>query len=225
MTWWGEGFGEKSRDPTRKFQFLIEMGNGGYMLSAKSVSKPKVNIEPKEYRMINHYYSYPGIAKWDPITITLVDIGNFVQTLRDDKRTASTGDDGLILSYPSTSNALWEMLLSSGYSTPGGSAGSSQRAKSISSPEKASTIANSFGNHLYIYQLDADAKVIEWWDLRNPIITKISWGDLDYGDDGLVEYTLDVKYDWAELLDGKDLKLTGRRLVNNNVPPAGPNSQ
>ena len=64
MTWWGEGFDKNSRDPTRKFQFLIEMGNGGRMLSAKSVSKPKVNIETKEYRMINHHYSYPPLHTW-----------------------------------------------------------------------------------------------------------------------------------------------------------------
>jgi hypothetical protein len=214
MTWWGEVFGAGKRDPTRKFQFLIEMGNGGRMLSAKSVSKPKVNIETKEYRMINHHYSYPGIAKWDPITITLVDIGNFSQTLKRDQRTSNAADDEIKKSTISTAEGLWEMLLSSGYSTPGGSSGNSQRAKSISSPEKASTIDNSFGKYLYIYQLDADANILEKWELKNPIITKISWGDLDYGDDGLVEYTLDVKYDWAELLTG-----------DNNKPLAGPGSK
>ena len=31
------------------------------------------------------------------------------------------------------------------------------------------------------------------------MITKISWGDLDYGSNDLVEYTLDVAYDWAQL--------------------------
>ena len=44
-----------------------------------------------------------------------------------------------------------------------------------------------------------DAKVIEEWEIINPIITNISWGDLDYGSDDLVECTLDIKYDWAEL--------------------------
>ena len=33
------------------------------------------------------------------------------------------------------------------------------------------------------------------------MITKISWGDLDYGDDALVEYSLDIAYDWAELTE------------------------
>ena len=39
----------------------------------------------------------------------------------------------------------------------------------------------------------------ETWELKNPIITRISWGELDYGDDGLVEYVLDIKYDYAIL--------------------------
>ena len=36
------------------------------------------------------------------------------------------------------------------------------------------------------------------WTLYNPIITKIQWGDLDYGDDAMVECTLEIAYDWAE---------------------------
>lgn len=213
MTWWGEPFGTgsvggmpASFDLKRKSRFLIETGHG-IMFSAKSVGKPKVTIESKEYRMINHYYSYPGIAKWDPITITMVDTGGFSQLYKDDKRTTNTADDTLSQGGPpnptksltQTSHGLWEMLLASGYSTPNGIAGISQRAKSISSPEKASTIDNSFGTFMLIKQIDANGETIEEWKLHNPIITKISWGDLDYGDDGAVEFSIDVKYDWAEL--------------------------
>ena len=211
MTWWGEEFGIGTRDPTRKNRFLISTGvagPSGYLFSAKSVSKPKVSIETKEYRMINHFYSYPGIAKWEPITITLVDIGSFALSFADDNSTSDPEDD-TPLSTPesSTAAALWEMLLASGYSTPDGSTGSSQRAKSISSPEKASTIDNSFGKSLEILQIDSNGRTIERWTLYNPIITKISWGDLDYGDDGLVEYSIDVKYDWAVL----DATVTARQ--------------
>ena len=50
-----------------------------------------------------------------------------------------------------------------------------------------------------IMQLNPEGVAIETWTIYNPIITKISWGDLDYGDDSLVEYSLDITYDWAEL--------------------------
>lgn len=206
MTWWGEFLDATSKDPKRKNRFLIEFGNveNGYLLDAKSVSKPKVNIESKEYRMINHFYSYPGIAKWDPITITLVDNGNFTQNY---KQRVNEDDDAesaeqKVITVNKTSDVLWEMLLAAGYSTPNGKSGISQRAKSISSPSKASTISNSFGEYIKIYQIDSNGKKTESWELYNPIITKISWGDLDYGDDGLVEYSLDIKYDWAVLFDG-----------------------
>ena len=110
----------------------------------------------------------------------------------------------------------------------------------ITTPEKASTIANSFGDGLYgksnyrdsnpsvnnrtirIQQIDfgpalgvemepskTQAKVIEEWEIINPITTNISWGDLDYGSDDLVDCTLDIKYDWAEYNKGGGQPLTG----------------
>lgn len=214
MTWWSIS----STEPTRKNRFLLKFGSvsENNVLSAKSVSKPKVNIETKEYRMINHYYSYPGIAKWDPITITLVDIGSFDQKFTFDKRTADAADDTNKKDLTSTANALWEMLLASGYSTPSGDTGSSQRAKSISSPEKASTIDNSFGKLLEIHQINSNGQTIEKWVLHNPIITKVSWGDLDYGDDGLVEYSIDVKYDWAVLEQLTNERATTFETDGNN---------
>ena len=84
-----------------------------------------------------------------------------------------------------------------------------RRLAKVVSPEKAAMIDRSFGSsqtatngvQLRIIQLNADGNETEQWLIYNPIITKISWGELDYGDDGLVEYTLDVAYDWAELIE------------------------
>ena len=111
-----------------------------------------------------------------------------------------------------------------GYPPPNGEASLSSRAKSISSPEKAATMDISFGKYVKIHQLSPDGTRFirtvttladgtkkefledtglldstETWELKNPIITRISWGELDYGDDGLVEYVLDIKYDYAIL--------------------------
>ena len=36
-------------------------------------TKPSVSIEDKQYQLINQYYYYPGIAKWEPIEIKFVD--------------------------------------------------------------------------------------------------------------------------------------------------------
>ena len=207
MTWFGTVLEKGSFQPKQKNRFMVQMGVGGNLVSVKSVGKPIATVESKQYRMINHYYNYPGIVKWEPITITFVDIKRFGA---DANIEDSFKDKG----FPSptermTSHALWEMLLSSGYTPPSGQTSKSSRAPSISSPEKASTIHHSFGNMLKIHQLHPDGtefkeeknqgtlKSVETWELHNPIITKITWGELDYGDDSLVEYSLEVTYDWA----------------------------
>ena len=221
--------------PKTKSRFIVSFGTGFFLPNVKSVTKPSVEIGSKEYRLMNHYFNYPGLVKWQPIKITFVDMN---------------GAGGEF----DTAQMLYEMLTNSGYIHPTtGSHGlgkipEGNAAKAtITSPEKASTIANSFGDGLYgktnyspeapninnrtirIQQINfgqqrknqgsetiglggfegnladnggANATVIEEWEIINPIITNISWGDLDYGADDLVECTLDIKYDWAEYKKG-----------------------
>ena len=212
MAWWGQDLSINSFQPKQKNRFVVRFGNGGLLLSLSSVTKPSVSIESKQYRMINHVYNYPGIAKWEPVTLKFVD----GQIWGDSAVSADPGDD-LSQSEKTTSHVLWKMLLDSGYLTPDliplpaqqdrnpSERSDRIRAYNLSTPEKASTISNSFGEgDFWIYQLspegrdeDGNISATEAWQMSNPIITKISWGDLDYGDDGLVEYTLEVTYDWA----------------------------
>ena len=224
MAWFGQSLsskvgGSNGREvfsPKRKFRFIVEMGNGGRLVSVKNVKKPVATVETKQYRMINHYYNYPGIVKWEPITITFVDFKNWGSAAEPAPDSVAKDAKGANdFSNPSqrmTSWALWEMLISSGYTPPSYGSGDiiSGRNKGISSPEKAATMSIAFGGSLKIHQLHPDGTVkdangadtgvlrsTETWILHNPIITKISWGELDYGDDGLVEYTLDITYDYA----------------------------
>lgn len=211
--------------PKTKSRFIVSFGTGFFLPNVKSVTKPAVEVATKEYRLMNHYFNYPGLVRWQPIKITFVDMN---------------GTGGQF----DTSQMLYEMLGNSGYAPPttsqhglGKKPVGNAATSPITTPEKASTIANSFGDGLYgesnyrdsspsvnnrtirIQQIDfgkandrkvidlrndtttdkADAKVIEEWEIINPIITNISWGDLDYGSDELVECTIDIKYDWAEL--------------------------
>lgn len=214
--------------PKTKSRFIVSFGTGFFLPNVKSVTKPAVEVATKEYRLMNHYFNYPGLVRWQPIKITFVDMN---------------GTGGQF----DTSQMLYEMLGNSGYAPPTtsehglGKKPVGNAAKSpITTPEKASTIANSFGDGLYgksnyrdsnpsvnnrtirIQQIDfgpalgvkmepskTQAKVIEEWEIINPIITNISWGDLDYGSDDLVECTLDIKYDWAEYNKGGGEPLIG----------------
>ena len=174
MSWWSN----QEIDPKRKNRFKIFIGVTGnatsdLLLTAVSVSKPTVQIEQKEYQMINHVYRFPGIAKWDPISITFID-GNGANNATEDFN---------------TSQKLYDILLSSGYSTPAGGG----------TPGKSKMVSKSLGNDMRIVHVTPNGDEIEKWTLHNPIITKLSWGELDYGDDGLVQYSMDIAYDWATL--------------------------
>jgi hypothetical protein len=209
--------------PKTKSRFIVAFGTRFFLPNVKSVTKPAVEVATKEYRLMNHYFNYPGLVRWQPIKITFVDMN---------------GEGGEF----DTSQMLYEMLNNSGYAPPteeNHPIGKNPDTNTpITTPEKASTIANSFGDGLWsttnrnpmepnadnrtirIQQLDSgflrkegaleipNAGVIEEWELINPIITNITWGDLEYGSDDLVECTLDIKYDWAEFNKGDGGPLT-----------------
>ena len=216
--------------PKTKSRFIVSFGTGFFLPNVKSITKPAVEVATKEYRLMNHYFNYPGLVRWQPIKITFVDMNG------------TGGPNGK--SQFDTSQMLYEMLNNSGYAPPteeNHPIGKNPDTNTpITTPEKASTIANSFGDGLWsttnkspmepsannrtirIQQIDfgpllgvkmepskLQAKVIEEWEIINPIITNISWGDLDYGSDDLVECTLDIKYDWAEYNKGGGQPLTG----------------
>lgn len=178
MTWWGSD-SAGAAEPKRKNRFLLEI-NGGNQYAVKTVTKPSANVETKEFKMINHVYTYPGIVKWDPITVTFVD--------GDSDNNASDS------STLKTAKSFYKYLTDSGYVPP------NQRSNTeASSPSKAK-MNEAFGNHLEIKLLTPDGKKeIENWKLYNPVITKLSWGDLSYEDDGFIEYSMDIKYDYAVL--------------------------
>ena len=60
-----------------------------------------------------------------------------------------------------------------------------------------------FGGTVDIIQLNADGKPIDHWKLHGPIIKSISFGDLSYESDDLVEYKIDIEYDFATYAKGE----------------------
>ena len=53
-------------------------------------------------------------------------------------------------------------------------------------------------NHCYIQQIDADANIIEQWDLTNAWVKEVNFGDLDYESDDINEITVKMRYDFAQ---------------------------
>ena len=81
-------------------------------------------------------------------------------------------------------------LLNSGYRFDG------QTADGIM--KKAKHTNNNVTNVL-IEQLRADGDVHQTWELINPFVKSVKFGDLDYSSDDLLEITITVAYDSATL--------------------------
>jgi len=160
------------QDPKRKFRwYLIFSNNDGDILSlaAKKIDKPKFEISTTPHKFINHTFFFPGRLEWKPITATFVDIGG-------------VGSD--------VATAFTKMITESGYKPP-----KTQEDCRQSITKKKSVGA--FGTSFHIIQVDGAGKAIEKWELKNPWVSTIEYGDLDYAAEDLVELTLTIVYDHA----------------------------
>ena len=169
-------------EPKQKFRFLVKIGDET-LYNVKSVDKPSFTVDTKTYTLLNHKFKFPGIPNWEPISITLVDM-------------QSGG-------IKNTESQLNKMILQSGYNNPISKA-------NLTATEKASMGTRSFkgafdgsndtrglANAVHIIQLGSDGKAVDHWTLYGPIIKSISFGDLSYESDDLVEYKIDIEYDFA----------------------------
>ena len=217
MTWWTTA----ATEPKRKSRFLVEIASGFFLPNVKTCTKPSATVDIKEFQLINHKFKYPGIVSWGDIKITMIDMrGSIPESAGERRRAFGEGPpDEFALD---TSLLLWKMLKHTGYNFPTNEEGviacSGDNLRTLSAPEKASTIANGFGTGLYedidtgpagvgsrtnrqavkIYSIGPDGVTVEKWTLHNPQIKAINWGDLAYESDEFVEYSIDIAYDWAE---------------------------
>jgi len=181
MAWWTN----PNIQLKQKNRFVMSIGE--FLIpTVVSVDKPKIQVESKEYTMINHVYRYPGIAKWQPITVTFVDgSGQSLIKNQNNKQATRIDVDNL-----DAAQMLYRILESSGYKSKSSVSGVTS---------KSSMVGNSFSKTVRIEQLEPNGKTVsEGWRLHNPIFTDIGWGSLSYADDTAVEYTLTIAYDWAE---------------------------
>ena len=176
MTWWTN----PETIIKGKSRFLVYFGGSGMLITAKTCTKPSVSIDSKEFRLTNHFFNYPGLAKWESIELTFVD-----------------GDGGdKKFENLATAEMFNKILVNSGYRRP---------FKAINNNDTPTKIKSSraLNGTIVIEQLapgieeDKKPRVTERWTLYNPIVTKLSWGSLDYSADDAVEYSMSIQYDYA----------------------------
>ena len=111
----------------QKSKFIVSFANDFFLPNVKSCTKPSAEISTKDFKLLNHHFNYPGIVKWNPITIVFIDVN-------------ASGDqlDTAGLLHQMLNNTGYDVPTSSGHSLSTGGGDSSE----ISSPEKSSTIAD-----------------------------------------------------------------------------------
>lgn len=216
MSWWTS----PNVYPKRKNKFIVEFGGGNKLFNVKTCTLPSVEVATKEYTLINHKFNYPGIPTWQPVKMTFVDVQSAAMVRGFDDTTE------MLFNILNNSGYYYPDIPNEGYKksgdghklgyNPNEEQNPRQFSSKLTTTEKASTIENSFGSGLIggtpnptgansslnrsisINLLNEYGNTINTWLLVNPIITNISWGELDYSSDELLECSLDIKYDWAE---------------------------
>lgn len=165
-----------SVEPKRSFKFLLYF-NGMPQFVAKSVTKPNFQISTTPHQFLQHQFNFPGKVTWQPINITIVDP---VQ--------------------PDSAQSLYNILKNSGYVVPPDVAAGDTGLRTLS---KASMV-NELGNRIQIDQIGPGGAqdVKERWHLNNPLITSVTFGDLSYENDSILNITIGITYDWADLNEG-----------------------
>ena len=184
MSFWTENYKDAGvNNPKRNFRFKVKFtqfdGLTGYgssdLFYAKTADKPSFTLGETTHSFLNHNFKFPGRVTWNDVTIAMVDPG------------PSTGDSET--SPTGVASALTQLLAASGYNIPDGP---SSDYMSISKTKAVSGIGD-----VIISQLDHDGSEIEKWTLFNAFVSDIKYGTLDYGSDDLTEYSITLRYDWA----------------------------
>lgn len=77
-------------------------------------------------------------------------------------------------------------------------------------------------NTLDINEINEFGQVTEKWKLFNPLITSVKFGELAYETDGVVDISIELVYDWAELVpshaDAYTKENYSPEYYNNSIP-------
>ena len=173
-----------SSEPRRQHRFLlaIPLLEGYEQYLAKTVTKPAYTISETEHKFLGNTYYYPGAVTWDPVTVQLVNAVN-----------------------PDGNLALYKALYNSGYLSPDQAADVFLGVGDLGpgTPNKMNALG-SLGN-IIIEEINGEGGTIGSWQLNNPWLTNVKFGDLDYSGEDLLNIDMTIRYDWASYGSGEDL--------------------
>ena len=158
-------------EPKRKYRFKVQItafGTDDIVWWAKSVTIPSYTITHVTHKFLDNQYHFPGHVEWNEISVKMVD---------------PVSPDAVFLTH--------SILTNSGYRIPANGNGTYETM----SKKKSAEGANMTG--VIITQLDASGKPLEQWELNQPFLTGVEFGELVYEGDDLREIDMKMRYDWA----------------------------
>jgi hypothetical protein len=179
MAFWTSALSE----PKRKHRFILRLpdlqvpdgplqGQTFPEYLAKSVTKPSYTVGSTEHKFLGNTYYYPGAVTWNEINAVIVN---------------SVAPDGNELLY----RALGQM----GYLRPDIQEDVFLNNLPPSTPNKAAALATL--GQVQFDELSGTGGTLGTWKLNNAFITNVTFGDLDYADEALLDINITFKYDWA----------------------------
>tara|TARA_Y100001963_G_C6753118_1_gene435234 strand:+ start:450 stop:1001 length:552 start_codon:yes stop_codon:yes gene_type:complete len=140
----------------------------------RTVNKPSYTISEVEHKFLGNTYYYPGAVTWNTVQATLVN---------------AVSPDG--------NKLLFDALYRSGHLDPAQQSdvfnGNSEALPATLNKEDS---LNAFGN-IIIRELDGVGNNIGTWKLVNPFLTNVTFGDLDYSSEELLNLEVTFRYDYA----------------------------
>ena len=189
MAFWTSALSE----PKRKHRFILRFpelitpdGDFAYAeYLAKSVTKPSYTVSATDHKFLGNTYYYPGAVTWNECTAVIVN---------------SVSPDG--------NELLYQALQQMGYLKPDIQEDVFLQNLPASTPNKQASLA-ALGQ-VQFDELSGEGGTLGTWKLQNAFITNVTFGDLDYAGEDLLDIQIQMRYDWATY----DVGLATRALAN-----------
>jgi hypothetical protein len=190
MTFWGQPNMKEPLRQNRWFLLFTDENQKELRVALKDCKKPKHSTDVSEYKLVNHYFKYPGLVRWDPVDIKFVSMRGSTEV-------------------SDTAYIFYEMLQDSGYYDPDG--------PNFNNINKEDSLLEA-GSAFEIIQLDSNGVAVETWELHNAFISSVDYGNLSYGSDDFVEVSVTLQYDWASLITSNSPEPTASSgQINANI--------
>ena len=193
-------------EPKRSYRFVLEI-NGIEKWTVKRVKRPDFTMSEIAHEYINHKFWYPGRVDWSPINVTLVDPVK-----------------------PDNTGVLLGIIMGSGYRLP------TSTTPTMTPNKKAATDSigmvtlyglgtgyppGQAGTTALETMLGDEAGYIERWDLVNPWIKSVEFGDYSYSDDSIIDLSMTIRYDFAryQVMAGSNSEDTFTNRGPDNASP------